>query len=64
MEKEQQKWKTTAKRFVAYVDIMGFKDMVARNSHKDILEIMVGMTHYLKNIEVLTADIESIPKMT
>jgi hypothetical protein len=33
-------WPITANRFVAYIDIMGFKDMVARMSHLEIYEIM------------------------
>ena len=30
------KWEITANRFVAFIDIMGFKDLVARNSHEEI----------------------------
>ena len=29
---------TTASRFVAFFDILGFKDMVMKSSHNDILE--------------------------
>ncbi len=30
-------WKVTDERFVAYLDIMGFKDLVARSSHEIVL---------------------------
>jgi len=33
-------WEVTTNRYVAYFDIMGFKDMVFRNSHNDIYEMM------------------------
>lgn len=34
------KWPITTERFVAFIDIMGFKDMVAKMSHADIYRIM------------------------
>jgi len=37
MEKD---WSVTCKRYVAFIDIMGFKDMVARMAHNDIYEMM------------------------
>ena len=36
-------WEVTANRFVAYIDIMGFKDMVAREKHEDIYKLMIRM---------------------
>lgn len=33
-------WLVTCKRYVAFIDIMGFKDMVARMAHNDIYEMM------------------------
>ena len=33
-------WEVTAARYVAYFDIMGFKDMVLRISHNEIYEMM------------------------
>lgn len=33
-------WEITAKRFVGYIDIMGFKDLVARSTHEEIYEMM------------------------
>ena len=40
MNKKQTKWLSTCKRFVAYLDIMGFRDMVLRNTHEEVLETM------------------------
>ena len=33
-------WKITSERYVGYIDIMGFKDMVARTKHNEIYDIM------------------------
>lgn len=33
-------WNVTENRFVCYLDIMGFKDMVMRNSHEEIYQIL------------------------
>lgn len=35
---EKKQWIPTEKRFVCFLDIMGFKDMVMRNSHETIYE--------------------------
>ena len=37
---EKAKWKTTTERFVVFLDIMGFKDLVARNSHREVFSVM------------------------
>lgn len=37
---EETKWEPTEERFVAVLDIMGFKDRVARNTSKKILDEM------------------------
>jgi hypothetical protein len=34
-------WKVSTKRFVGYIDIMGFKDMVSRSTHQEIYELMM-----------------------
>jgi hypothetical protein len=36
----EDEWKVTANRYVAYFDIMGFKDMVLRKSHEEIYAMM------------------------
>lgn len=40
MEKKDSKWKITTERYVGFIDIMGFKDMVARNSNESIYSMM------------------------
>ena len=39
-------WKVTDKRFVAILDVMGFKDMVARSSHEDVLNKLRELSRY------------------
>ena len=39
MEAEHD-WEITSERYVTYIDIMGFKDMVARLPHKDVYELL------------------------
>ena len=36
MEEKQAAWQTTDSRFVAFVDILGFKELVATSNHEDI----------------------------
>jgi len=33
-------WNLTDKRFVCFLDIMGFKDLVMRNSHDEIYKML------------------------
>lgn len=33
-------WKVTSERFVAFIDIMGFKDLVARSTHEQVYKMM------------------------
>lgn len=44
-------WGITCKRYVAFIDIMGFKDLVARNNHEDIYTLMKKMHHRRKMAE-------------
>ncbi len=37
----------TAERFVIFLDIMGFKDRVARSSHKDILQVLQELSNFI-----------------
>ena len=49
-------WDITTNRFVAFLDIMGFKDMVMRNSHNNILaclEDISSVAHKIKEIDNL-----------
>ena len=44
-------WNNTTNRFVAFFDIMGFKDMVQRKSHADILKTLEKLKDVLKFME-------------
>jgi hypothetical protein len=44
-------WKTTDYRFVAFLDILGFKDSVMRNSHDDIYSKLAKINKLKKSIE-------------
>lgn len=48
------KWRPTDKRFVGFLDILGFKDLVARNTHSDIykkLNEISSTKSFLENID-------------
>jgi hypothetical protein len=52
--KTKNNWETTANRYVVYIDIMGFKDMVAKMSHNDVYELMKridGIKKHVENVE-------------
>ena len=46
IEKKLEDWKVTDKRFVAILDILGFKDMVARENHQKILNRLRELSSY------------------
>lgn len=56
--KKKTPWSITTNRFVCFLDIMGFKDMVMRNSHKDIYDIL---QEFSKDRETLE-NVKSLPK--
>ncbi|KAB2868334.1 MAG: hypothetical protein F9K37_10525 [Bacteroidales bacterium] len=43
---EDVKWRVTCKRFVGFLDIMGFKDRVMRDSHKKVYDLMKKISNY------------------
>ena len=45
------KWKVTSNRFVAFLDIMGFQNLVFRNTHKHVLALMEEIYHSLSIFE-------------
>jgi len=45
------KWLPTAKRFVVFLDIMGFRDLVFRNTHQEVLETMEQLYQAIKEIK-------------
>ncbi|QYJ69046.1 hypothetical protein [Flavobacterium litorale] len=52
------KWIPTDKRFVAFFDILGFKDMVMRSTHNEIYDKLNEISRIKKWLEKLTADDE------
>ncbi|WP_445360369.1 hypothetical protein ACJJIL_17640 [Microbulbifer sp. EKSA005] len=49
------KFPITTNRYIAYFDIMGFKDMIYRNTHEQVSEVMDGIsviTSSIKNTEM------------
>jgi hypothetical protein len=51
MNAKQVKWEPTCNRFVAYMDIMGFRDMIFRNTHHKVLEVMEQFRLPIKKIK-------------
>ena len=51
MNAKEMKWEPTCKRFVAYMDIMGFRDMVFRNTHQEVLEVMEQFRLPIRKLE-------------
>jgi len=47
----ENKWEITAKRYVVYIDIMGFKDLVARMPHDQVYELMKRIDNIKKHVE-------------
>lgn len=46
-----RKWQKTTERYVAFLDIMGFKDRVFRARHDDVLKVMEKLSIYIKSIK-------------
>jgi hypothetical protein len=55
MTQKESAWKATCNRFVAFLDIMGFKDLVFRNNHKEILNMLESFHPIIKQIESFAA---------
>src|ERR1039458_5034635 len=43
------KWQDTCERFVGFIDIMGFKDMVSRWTHKQVFEKLKVISEFRSN---------------
>lgn len=52
----QPNWKTTDNRFVAFLDILGFKDMVMRKDHDHIYSLLNNLSNVRNTIERLAGD--------
>lgn len=49
-------FQVTCPRFIAHLDIMGFKDLVYRNSHNDVAKIMNVACFNVQNLKEFEAD--------
>lgn len=52
-------WNITDMRYVACIDIMGFKDMVARKKHQQVYEMLKRVAEAVKSIELLLKNFHS-----
>ena len=50
-QSENKKWLPTDDRFVVFIDIMGFKDLVARNTHDYIYNMLSDISVSRMSIE-------------
>jgi hypothetical protein len=48
---EKDDWQQKAHRFVAFFDIMGFKDLVQRKGHSEIIDILYKLSHARNRLE-------------
>lgn len=56
-EKSESNWQPTSKRFITFLDIMGFKALVLRSSHKEIYDLLYELSH-------LRFFVENVPSST
>ena len=42
-------WEVTTERYVAFIDIMGFKNMVERSTHEQIYKMMISIDEDIKH---------------
>lgn len=49
MSKKTNEWSVDCKRYIGFIDVMGFKDMVLKKSHEEI-GLMLEQVSYMKNI--------------
>jgi hypothetical protein len=57
-KRKEINWRTTDERFVVYLDIMGFKDFVSRNSHEFVYNMMKNLSKSKEIIEATFLDDE------
>jgi len=49
------RWETTCKRYVAFLDIMGFKELMKISTHKEIYQLLwniTGLGKYFENLSL------------
>jgi hypothetical protein len=50
---EKKDWEPKAYRFVAFFDIMGFKDLVFRKSHEEIVKLLDSLSEGRKTLDTI-----------
>jgi len=63
MDNNQKKWKVTTDRFVAFIDILGFKDRVLRSDHKEIYKMLRLLTKVLNESINISYAVRNMKKM-
>ena len=59
-ENATKPWDITTNRYVGFVDIMGFKDMLTRMSHEKVYELMKNVSKSVSSVQaVFTVDYET-----
>jgi hypothetical protein len=53
MVKKIRDWNITCERFVAFLDIMGFKDRLQRDGHEKVKELLESFHPIIKDIQIL-----------
>jgi len=48
---QRTRWKVTDNRFVVFLDLLGFKDLVMRSSHDEIYKMLIYITDKRKIVE-------------
>jgi hypothetical protein len=59
MNEKKINWKPTCKRFVAYMDIMGFQNLVLTSTHQEVLDIMEKFRIPIKKLKQEAEERES-----
>jgi hypothetical protein len=52
-KKENKEWEVTTNRFVAFFDIMGFKDLVFRKEHSEIVKLLESISKNREALELI-----------
>lgn len=56
----KEEWNNTSERFISFLDIMGFKDLVAREDHDNIKESLQNLTNLRRFMEASSQDLELV----
>jgi len=60
LKKLEKNWLPTAERFVVFIDLLGFKDLVLRNSHEKVYSIMSELSNLKEDLQEITGGNENL----